>query len=76
MLAQHLRYFSFVLMECNVWSATFKLASHAGIFRGARISSLPTNACSTEDNIPFPRLANDVVLSKFWKVDLDRRVTQ
>ena len=31
------------------------LASHAGIFRGARISSLPTNACSTENNIPFPR---------------------
>ena len=46
------------------------LASHAGVFRGARISSLPTNACSTEDNIPFPRLANHVVLSKFWKVDL------
>ena len=51
-------------------------ASHAGSFRGARISSLPTNACSTEDNIPFPRLANHVVLSKFWKVDLDRRVTR
>ena len=32
------------------------LASHAGVFRGARISSLPTNACSTEDNIPFPLL--------------------
>ena len=41
------------------------LASHAGVFRGARISSLRTNACSTEDNIPFPRLANHVVLSKF-----------
>ena len=27
------------------------LASHAGVFRGARISSLPTNACSTEDNV-------------------------
>ena len=53
-----------------------KLASHAGIFRGARISSLPTNACSTEDNIPFPSLANHVVLSKFWKVDLDRGVTR
>ena len=52
------------------------LASYAGVFRGARISSLPTNACSTEDNIPFPRLANHVVLSKFWKVDLDRRVTR
>ena len=52
------------------------LASHAGVFWGARISSLPTNACSTEDNIPFPRLANHVVLSKFWKVDLDRKVTR
>ena len=51
------------------------LASHAGVFRGARISSLPTNACPTEDNIPFPPLANHVVLSKFWKVDLDCMVT-
>ena len=32
------------------------LASHAGVFRGARISSLPTNTCSKEDNIPFPLL--------------------
>ena len=55
---------------------TKTIASHAGVFRGARISSLPTNACSTEDNIPFSRLANHVVLSKFWKVDLDRRVTR
>ena len=30
------------------------LASHAGVFRGARFSSLPTNACSAENNIPFP----------------------
>ena len=30
------------------------LASQAGIFRGARFSSLPTNACSMENNIPFP----------------------
>ena len=29
------------------------LASHAGVFRGARICSLPTNARSTENNIPF-----------------------
>ena len=50
------------------------LASHAGVFSGARFSSLPTNACSTEDNIPFPSLANHIVLSKFWKVDLDRKV--
>ena len=39
------------LRETNVG-----VASHAGVFRGARISSLPTNACSTEDNIPFPLL--------------------
>ena len=45
------------------------VASHAGVFRGARFSSLPTNACSTEDNIPFPSLANHIVLSKFWKSD-------
>ena len=52
------------------------LASHAGVFggarlsslptqaffRGARLSSLPTNACSTENNIPFPNLANHIVL--------------
>ena len=29
------------------------VASHEGVFRGARISSLPTNVCSTENNIPF-----------------------
>jgi len=32
------------------------LASYAGDFRGVRISSLPTNACSTQNNIPFPLL--------------------
>ena len=52
----------------------FWVASHAGVFRGARFSSLPTNACSTEGNIPFPYLANQMLLSKFWKVDLDRKV--
>ena len=31
-----------------------KVASNAGVFRGARFSSLPTNACSAENNIPFP----------------------
>ena len=50
------------------------LASHAGVFKGARFSSLPTNACSTEDNFRFPSLANHIVLSNFCKVDLDRRV--
>ena len=38
--------------------------------------SLPSNACSSENNIPFPSLANHIVLSKFWKVDHDRRVTR
>ena len=39
----------------KIWlNARWELASHAGVFRGARISSLPTNACSTENNIPFP----------------------
>ena len=50
------------------------LVSHAGVFTEARFSSLPTNICSTEDYIPFSSLANHIVLSKFWKVDLDRKV--
>ena len=70
-------------LEKNCWclplvpqmqTAHLQLASHAGVFRGARLSSLPTNSCSTEYNIPFPSLANHIVLSKFWKVDLDRKV--
>ena len=62
----------------SMWHQTCQylmLASNAGVFRGARISSLPTNACSTENNFPFPSLANHIVLSKIWKVDLDCRVT-
>ena len=35
-------------------SAQLAVASHAGVFRGSRFSSLPTNACSTENSIPFP----------------------
>ena len=31
-----------------------KEASHTIILRGAFISSLPTNACSSKNNIPFP----------------------
>ena len=50
--------------------ALFRLASDVGFFRRARISSISTNACSTENNIPFPSLANHIVPSKFWKVDL------
>ena len=56
----------------KVW----RLASHKGVSRRARISSLPINACSTQNNIPFPRLANHILPSKFWKVDLDRKVTR
>ena len=52
------------------------LGSYAGVFRGARLSSLTTNACSTENNIPFPNLANHIVLSKLWKLDLDSWVIQ
>ena len=40
-------------LENNFLPKTMKHHSHAGIFRGARISSLPTNACSTENNIPL-----------------------
>ena len=49
----------------------FGLAFHADVFRGARISSLPTKARVTENNIPFPLLADHIAPSKFWKVDLD-----
>ena len=52
------------------------IVKNAGVFRGARVSSLSTNACSTENNIAFPSLANHIVVSKFWKADLDRRATR
>ena len=42
--------------ELNRDGGLILVASHAGVFRGARISSLPTNACSTKDNTPFPLL--------------------
>ena len=45
-----------------------EVVSHAEVFRGARISSFPTNTCSTENNTPFPQLANR-------KIDLDCRET-
>ena len=57
-----------------IFPAKLLIASHAGVFRGARFSSLPTNTCSAEDNIPFPCLANHIVLSKLWKLDFDRKV--
>ena len=41
----------------NLATAVAVIASHTGIFMGARFSSsLPRNACSTENNIPFPLL--------------------
>ena len=52
------------------------LASHAGIFRGAQLSSSPTNACSAENNIPFPSLANHFALSKFWPWTQGNAITQ
>ena len=47
----------------------FMIASHAGLFREARISSLPTNACSTENNIPVP---STIVQSTIVKKSVDR----
>ena len=42
-----------VLHSEEIEKAWTFLASHAGILRGARISFLPTNPCSTENNINF-----------------------
>ena len=42
--------------------AHFIVASHEGVFRGTRISSLPTNACSTENTFfsyCFSRVVSD-----------------
>ena len=52
------------------------LGSYAGVFKGARLSSLTTNACSTDNNIRFPNLDNNIVLSILWKLDLDCWVIQ
>ena len=38
----------------DYWVSGLGIASYAGAFRGARISTLPTNACSIENNIPLP----------------------
>ena len=39
---------------CVLRVAASGVASHAIVFKGARFSFLPTKACSTEKNIPFP----------------------
>ena len=41
-----------IIFLIKLWGS--KVASHTIIFRGARIPSLPTNACSTKSSIPFP----------------------
>ena len=51
----------------------FFVAAEQPFNRGSRFT---TNACSTEHNIPFPNLPNHIVLSKLWKLDLDRWVIQ
>ena len=45
-------------------------ASLAGVFKRARISSLLTNACLTENNIPSPSLANYIVPSNSGRLTL------
>ena len=49
------------------------IASLADVFRRARFSSLPTNACPTEDNIPFPCLANPSYFPNSGKLTLTAR---
>ena len=39
---------------CFIPQSGTALASQADVFRGACISSLPTNACLIENNVPFP----------------------
>ena len=57
------------------------LASQAGVFRGARFSSLPSNTCSIKNNIPFPLLylrgkwpINSCAI-KCWRAKRDFNVT-
>ena len=44
-------------------------------FQGSSYYVPPHKRLLNQDNIPFPSLANHVVLSKFRKADLDRTVT-
>lgn len=54
------KWYTFLWWGCYMhvmWSVTYaQLASHTSIFRGARISCLPTSACSTENNMLSGRL--------------------
>ena len=54
---EHHAFLYFLLLLLRDSDTKVKLcgvASHAIVFKGARFSSLPTKACSTEKNIPFP----------------------
>ena len=59
-----------------LWISSDGVASHTGFFLRELIlhPSPQTPHSSTKDNIPFQSLANHIVLSKFWKDVLDRRV--
>ena len=65
--------FAFLCMICTQ-AANQTVASHAGIFRGACISSLPTNACSTNlshftfqilESWPWPQ-RNPIITRSAW----------
>ena len=56
--ARYFFFFFFAAKKPFNRGSRFLTASYAGAFRGALLSSLSTNACSTENNIPFPNLAN------------------
>ena len=65
----------------SITSQTF-IASHAGVFRGARISPppLPPPPHQTpkqpRTGVPFPSVPSHTVPSKVWKVELDCRATR
>ena len=77
LLKRTARYFFFIAAEQPFnRGSRFLIASHAGAFKGALLSSFTTNTCSTENNIPFPNLTNHILLSKLWKLVLDHWVIQ
>ena len=64
--------------HCVLRVAASGVASHANVFKGARFSSLPTKACSTEKSIPFPLfyLPGNWLINSFeikcWRAKLTR----
>ena len=64
------------LIQCDIKHANILCQPPTQAFLGELVfHPSPTNGCPMENNFPFPSLANHTVLSKIWKVDLDRRVT-